>query len=339
MPVMPLMPTPRQLAARAEFYHQLAALLSAGVGLISALETLRVSPPSRAFRRPLSSLLERLQDGASLADAGRVLPESWVPSFDRALIEAGESSGRLDASFRFLAEYYGDRARLTREVLSHLAYPAFVVHFAILIFPTALLTRLVWQGEVAGFILAKLAVLLPLYLGIAVLLQVGREGHGERWRLALELLLRRVPVLGSARANLALARLSVALESLLNAGVAIIPAWELAAAASGSPRLRRAVLAWRADVENGQTPAEAVRESHAFPELFSNLYNTGEISGQLDDTLRRLYRHYEDEARRQFRIVAEWAPRVIYLVIVVWVAYQVFAFWGNYFSQIGNATL
>lgn len=334
---MPLITTPRQLAQHAEFYRQLGALLGAGVGLMPALEILCASPPSRAFRRPIAALLKSLQDGASLADAGRALPRSWIPGFDHALIEAGESSGRLDACFRFLAEYYDERTRLARQVLSDLAYPAFVLHVAILIFPTGLLTRMVWQGDVTGFIVAKLAVFLPLYAGVVLLLYFGQAGHGESWRFALELLVRRVPVVGQARANLALARLSVALESLVNAGVSIIPAWELAAAASGSAALQRTVLAWRSDVQNGQTPAEAIRASRAFPELFSNLYSTGEISGRLDDTLRRLYRHYQEEAHRQFRIVAEWMPRLIYLVVVLFVAYQIISFWENYFSQIGNA--
>ena len=142
-----------------------------------------------------------------------------------------------------------------------------------------------------------------------------------------------------ARSNLALARLSIALESLLNAGVSIIEAWELAAAASGSPALSRAVLSWRAEVRVGQTPAEAVRASRAFPELFSNLYSTGEISGQLDDTLRRLYQHYQEEAVRQMRFVAEWMPRLVYLLVVVFIAFQIISFWSAYFTQIGNATL
>jgi type II secretory pathway component PulF len=62
----------------------------------------------------------------------------------------------------------------------------------------------------------------------------------------VERTLRWVPILGKARQDLALARLAAALEALLNAGVPIIGAWELAATASGSPALRRTVLTWRA---------------------------------------------------------------------------------------------
>ena len=32
-----------------------------------------------------------------------------------------------------------------------------------------------------------------------------------------------------------------------------------------------------------------------FPDLFANLYSSGEVSGKLDETLKRLYAHYQEE--------------------------------------------
>ena len=303
--------------------------------MVSALEMVRDSPPHRSLSALLGRLLGPLRDGATFAEALTVLG-SWLPRFDHALLGAGEQSGRLDVCFRFLAEYYEERARLARQILSDLTYPVFVLHFAVLIFPTTMLTRLVVQGDVIGFLMAKGMVLLPLYAGVVLLAGAGKPGRSERWRSGVEIGLRHVPVLGAARANLSLARLSLALESLLNAGVTIIEAWELAAAASGSPSLRRTVALWKPNVLDGQTPADAVRESRAFPTLFTNLYSTGEVSGQLDQTLHRLYQHYQDEGTRQLRAVAQWVPRLIYLAIVLVIAYQVVSFWSGYFSQIAN---
>jgi type II secretory pathway component PulF len=333
---MPLLQTPRHLTERAELYQQFASLTSAGIGLISAGEMLRDAPPTRALRRPLDRLTLQLRDGATFSEAATALGSAWLPSFDAALLEAGQNSGRLDLCFRFLSDYYTERARLARQVLSELAYPAFILHFAILIFPVTQLTRLVWQGDVTGYILHKAALLGPLYAGVILLLYLGQSGHSERWRAWVERGLRAVPVLGAARANLALARLSVALESLLNAGVSIVEAWELAASASGSPVLRKTVFGWRPSVLAGQTPAEAVRESRVFPDLFTNLYSTGEMSGQLDETLRRLYRHYQEEAVRRLHVLAQWAPRLVYLLVVLMIGYQVVVFWTGYFSQINQ---
>ena len=105
--------------------------------------------------------------------------------------------------------------------------------------------------------------------------------HGSK------LFLRPVPILGTARHYLALSRLAAALEALISAGVNIFEAWDLAATASGSPALRRAVAAWKPRVVAGQMPSEAVRRCPLFPETFANLYASGEISGKLDESLRQ----------------------------------------------------
>jgi type II secretory pathway component PulF len=335
---MPLILTPRQLSQRAEVYHQFATLTKAGLGLIAAVDLLREAPTSRSLRKPLGRIRELLDQGTTFTEALIQGHPSWLPAFDLALIEAGEKSGRLDVCFRILADYYAERARLARQILSDLAYPAFMLHLAVLIFPTSLLTRLVWQGQVVEFVLAKLALLVPFYLIIGGGLYVMQASRNERLRSGIEVLLRRVPVLGAARANLALARLSMALESLVNAGVSILEAWPLAAAASGSPALRRVVRSWESDVRAGQTPAEAVKESGAFPDLFSGLYSTGEISGQLDDTLRRLHQHYQEESSRQLQAFARWAPRMVYFGVLLLIAYQVVSFWSGYYAQINELT-
>ena len=44
--------TPRQLSQRADLYHQLGQLISAGIGLPQALEIQRRSPPAISFRKP-----------------------------------------------------------------------------------------------------------------------------------------------------------------------------------------------------------------------------------------------------------------------------------------------
>lgn len=330
---MPFIFTPGQLARQSEFYHQLAALTVAGVGVVKALEIIRNSPPSRWYRPAIMSVLERLNCGSTLTEALASLGR-WIPQFDLALLEAGEKSGRLDICFRLLSDYYNERASLSRSIINQMLVPALTVHFAVLIFPTDVLAQLFMQGEVMPFVQQKLVVLVPLYLSILLLIYFSQGRRSEGWRDGMEKVSRMVPVLGSARRKLALARLSISLEGLMGAGAPIIEAWEAAAASSGSPALARAVRSWRPSVEAGQTPAEMVQESGLFPELFANLYSTGEVSGQLDDALRRLYRHYREEGTRELKLAAEMFPRVIYLIVVFLVAYQVISFWSGYFSGV-----
>lgn len=326
---------PGQLAQRADFYHQLSRLVASGVSLVQALEIQQRNPPSAAFRGPIARLISRLNQGDSFSTSIRSLGR-WLPDFDAALLEAGETSGRLPETCRLLGDSYDQRARTARSLIGYLAYPLILLHLAILIFPTSILTGLILRGEMFTFLLQKAAVLLPLYGLVALALFFGQGGRGEAWRAILEAVLRPVPFLGKARQYLALSRLSVALEALLNAGVPVVRAWQLAGEASGSSALRRAVNGFVPRVESGRTPAEEVNDCRQFPELFASQYHTGEISGQLDDVLRRLHLHYADEGARLLRLAVMLAGGLVYGLVVLLVAWQVISFWMGYFGQINE---
>jgi type II secretory pathway component PulF len=329
---MPLIITPRQLERRAELYHQLAILISAGLTIRQGLEQLERNPPDRALRQKISDWLHNLDQGLTVAQSVQRLGQ-WMPSFDLALIEAGEQSGRLDACFKLLAVHYQDRARMVKQVISDLMYPLFILHMAVVIFP---FIQFFQTGNLTIFFLKVFGVLIPLYAGAYFLIFACQGRHGENWRALLERLFNPIPVLGTARRELALGRLAAALEALLNAGVPIIGAWELAATASGSPALRRSVVSWKPQLDEGSTPSELVSSSGLFPSVFANLYHTGEISGQLDQTLMRLHLLYEEEGLRRMRIVAQWTPRLIYFGIMIFCAIKVISFYLGYFSQLQN---
>jgi len=330
---MALMFSPGHFARRSDFYHQLGQLTSAGLGVVNALHRLQRGPPAKSYRKPIQKVLEQLEAGCTLSESCRQA-QGWLPEFDIALLHVGEQSGQLDGAFRSLTEYYNERAQLARQLILGLLYPSFLFHFAVFILPLA---QFVVSGNWRAYLLQTLGVLLPIYAFVAFTVYASQSGHGERWRSAIETLLNPLPVLGNARRCLALARLAGALDALLSAGVTVIEAWELAAVASGSPALHRTVLAWRPLVDAGQTPGETLTASNRFPDIFANQYVTGEISGKLEETLRRLQQHYRDEGFRKLRAVTWGLLILIYSVVVAMIAFKVISFWTNYFKQIGAA--
>lgn len=330
---MPLIVTPGQFTQRSELYHQLAQLTAAGVDILRALENLHRHPPSSSFRVPLRETVLAVGQGSTLTEALR-LGGDWLPEFDYALIDAGERSGRLDGCFRLLADYYADRARIARQVIADLAYPVALFHFAVFIFP---FSQFFLTGNWVVYLAQTFGVLLPVYAVTLAIIYAGQSRHGETWRGFMEWITLPVPVLGTARRYLALARLAAALEALIAAGVTIIEAWQLAAAACGSPGLRRAVNSWKADLLAGMTPADAVSGSSWFPEMFANLYHTGEVSGSLDDSLKKLRKYYSEEGTRKLHAFSQWLPRLIYFGIMLIIAWKIIGFWMGYFQQVNQA--
>lgn len=327
---MPLILTPGQLTQRSELYHQLAQLTAAGLGIVGSVQQLERHPPARSYRQPLRRLLDGLAKGFTFSESVQ-RAGSWVTAFDIALLEAGERSGRLDACFRLLADYYTDRARLARQMIADLAYPAFLLHFAVFIFP---FPKLFLSWNWFAYFTQTFGILIPIYLVLAVLIYATQAKHGEVWRSFIERLVRLIPILGTARRELALSRLAMALEALISAGVSIIEGWELAATVSGSPALRRTVYDWGRDVRAGATPGEALNASGRFPDLFANQYMSGEVSGKLDEVLRRLHTYYQEEGTRKMRAVVQWTPRLIYLMVALGIGYYIIKFWSGYYGEI-----
>lgn len=331
---MALIFTPGHFRDRADFYHQVATLVSAGYGLPHALEHLRDNPPARGYRQPLTEILIRLQQGSTFAEALEQTG-TWMPEFDTALLEAGEKSGRIDSCLKLLASYYQERSKLARTVLGEIAYPAFLLHAALFILG---LPQLFLSGNWQHYLLITFGVLIPIYVVIFASIYLNQGSRREGVRIAIEKVIGLIPLVGRARRHLALARLAMALEALMAAGVNIVTAWQLSARASSSPTLVREVADWPEQIEFGVPPSELLKASPQFPTVFTNLYTTGEASGRLDDHLNRIHTYYYESGTGIMRQIAAWGPRIAYLMIAGYIGFRIVKFWTNYFQQINDLT-
>lgn len=334
--------TPNQLNRRAELYHQLGSMISAGVPLIKALQMVSANPSIRVSRKDIFGLIKALESGMTFSQSMYQV-QSWLPEFDIALLTAGEQSGRLDTSFKLLSTYYSSRAKIIHDTIAGLATTLITLHVFIMVFPLALLTELA-QGLFTGdysrcipFVVQKVATFGILYGSVFLVLYACQGKRGEQWRAILEMISLKIPVLRKAQKYLVLSRLAAALEALIRSGVSIITAWDLSGAACGSPSLRRKIGGWKPHLESGSTPGEMVNQTSYFPEMFGNLYNTGEHSGQLDDTLERLRIYYQDEGFRVLRLFTRIMNSVIYFLIVFLIAFNVIRFYLKYYGQMMNS--
>jgi type II secretory pathway component PulF len=333
---MALIVTPGALAKRAEFYFQLSAMIRAGLPLIKALETLQRKPPGPGYAAQIERILHHLQRGSSFAESLAHVGK-WISPFDQALLEAGERSGRLDQCFKTLASYYEASARRIRDVISKLLYPVGLLHFALLIFPVDRLVAVVKDGDTSGYLSQKLGVFLPAYLIALIAIKLLQSQRFAIWRAFIERILGLVPFVGGARQALALGRLTASLEALINAGVGIIEAWELAGEASGSPRLNGIIKKWRPLIESGaHTPGDLLARSSGFPSTFASIYQSGEISGQIDDALLRLRDYYDEESKRKLDVFTKMLVTCVILGVMLTVGYFIISFYGNLFKGMSD---
>lgn len=339
---MALLVTPGHLSRRAEFYYQLGSTMSAGIALIKALQMVTANPAVRGSRREMLQLIECLQSGLTFTQSMEQVG-NWMPEFDTALLATGEKTGRLDSAFKILSVYYATRAQIIRDTIAGLIVTVATLHVFIMVFPVGFLTRFA-QGIATGdyrlclpFIIQKIATFGLLYGVVFFLLFACQAKRSERWRALVESIMRCIPILRHAQKYLVLSRLAASLHALVTAGVSILIGWDLASATTGSPLLRKKILAWKPRLESGSTPSELVNETRYFPEMFANLYHTGEESGQLDDTLGRLHTFYQEEGFRMLRIFTRVMNGFIYGTMALGVAFMVIRFWLGYYGAMMNS--
>jgi type IV pilus assembly protein PilC len=138
-------------------------------------------------------------------------------------------------------------------------------------------------------------------LGIAVLLRLlGRHSeHARQWLDALRL---HFPGLGHIYHLSITARFCRTLSLLLRAHTPLLDALELAAAASGSASLARAVAQAAVPIANGDPVATALRHTGFFGFVVCWLAATGEQHGRLDQALENA----AEKCERDLQFHEQW---------------------------------
>lgn len=111
--------------------RQLATMVSSGVRIREALQVLstQVLFSSERFRKIIARVVLDIEGGMSFSES---LERSGVfePLFTN-LVKAGEAGGVLDESLERVADFYEGMVELQNQVKSAMAYPLFMMVFAV----------------------------------------------------------------------------------------------------------------------------------------------------------------------------------------------------------------
>jgi type IV pilus assembly protein PilC len=128
--------------------------------------------------------------------------------------------------------------------------------------------------------------------------------------------------------------------ALVNAGVALVRGLGVLAEDCTNPKLKKALLAINADVQQGTNLSDAMRKHPAcFDNLYVALIQAGEVGGVLDEVLNRLAKLLEDLARLQNQIKSAMAYPVTvgFLAVIIFVGMTVFLLpiFADMFEDLG----
>ena len=112
------------------FLDSLASLVSAGIPIVRALQILYFQSENKKLRAVAKFLKAELERGLTITLAAGKM-HGIFSSFDRSLIEMGESTGKIGGSFETIVEREEKNLELVRKVKQAMIYPIAIVFVAI----------------------------------------------------------------------------------------------------------------------------------------------------------------------------------------------------------------
>ncbi len=315
------------------FYTEIAKLLEAGFDIRKAAAVLMDTRLPAPQMEILKSLNRGLDGGESITAAfGR--DGGSISELERGIIGAGERGGKLAPAFQHLAEYFGMLTSARREMVRGMIYPIIVLHLGIFIaiVPGALMSGTMTHGQILGSVVTTLLIVYAaasvLVMAIRAILKAAPKDA------ALDRSLNRIPWIGAARRNLAMARFCKVYHSCLLASISMAETVQLASSAAQSGMIRAAGARLEKVAKSGGALGPAFMKEDAFPKTFARSYSTGEEAGTLDKDLASWSRLFQEDAASSARTMSVMVPKVMYFLILAFVAWKVVGFYGGYYESL-----
>lgn len=292
------------------FTRQLATLLSSGVPILQALETLANGSKAPGLKAALDAIASDVSQGKRFGDAVGQHPKVF-DRFYANMVLAGEESGNLDAILNRLAVYIEKSVKIQGKVKGAMAYPVGILSVAMLVVAGLLVFvipkfKTMFEGsgqELPG--MTKLVVAMSesfiaywyfiiggIVGGIYGLVQYYKSPGGRK---TIDAILIELPLTGDLMIKSGVARFTRTLSTLLGSGVGIIEALEIAARTVGNDVLEKAILRSKEAIQEGKSLTVPLAKEKHIPHMVTQMIGVGEQTGALDAMLGKVADFYEDE--------------------------------------------
>ncbi len=311
--------------------RNLGAMLSAGLPLSRALAVEERQTRNPRLSGVIAQLSSDVRRGTTFHDALAHHAKVFSPLFI-AMVRAGEEGGDLAKTLLVIAEQMERMYGLRKKIQGALIYPAIIV-VAIIGIGVLMMTQVVptlaqtfeeMNAELprsTQFVIAVSNFLVEYtVVAIAGVLVLGglfysalRTAMGARVR---DLVLLRLPVVGTLVREVNAARTARTLSSLLSAGVDVLSALEICEDVLQNAYFRDVIKQARANVGKGEPLAATfARNEKYYPPFVGEMIAVGEETGQMTEMLKRMSSFYEDEVDRKTKDLSTIIEPLLMVVI------------------------
>lgn len=294
----------------APFSRQMAAMLSAGMPIVAALDTLEEQAANPNFKLVIGALKRNIEGGASFSESLQQIPDVFDVLYVN-MVRAGEQSGQFAETMRRIGDLLEASARLRRKVKSAMTYPVVVLSLSLII-ATGMIIFIVpvfagMFSDFGGKLPAPTQFLVDLSAGarkyaVIIVPSIILAVWGfKKWKKtaagawAMDKMVLKAPVFGLLIQKVAVARFARTLSQLVQSGVPILNALEIVAKAANNLIIEAAIMDARKAVEHGDTLSSGLEGKKCIPKLVVRMLSAGEKTGKVDEMLASVADTYDDE--------------------------------------------
>ncbi len=310
--------------------RQLSTLFAAGIPIVDSLSALVDQVENERLKVILSEIKERVNEGASLAEAMRGHRKVFSDLFVN-MVAAGEQSGALDVVLLKLADYNESQVRLRGKLVSTLTYPAVMMAIGVFIVGFLMAVVIPKFKKMFDDLHATLPLITRILIGVSDILAnywylvIGVIGltiwalrrwlDTEKGRAFRDRNLLRLPVFGRLFRMVAVSRFASTLSTLLASGVPILGALSIVRNVVDNVVMSEVIDQARVNIAEGQSIAVPLRKSGQFPPLVTHMIAIGERTGELESMLHKVAKSYEDQVETMVSTLTSLLEPIMILVM------------------------
>lgn len=311
------------------FLLHIASYIEAGLSLLDALRDYR-DPKRPKLEALVMDMSTRLTGGSSLSETMAAYP-ALFPPIHVSMIQAGETMGRLDEAIRAVIALVEWDEKFRSQFRSAATYPIILVCLLGLIgilvsvfslpqimkmlaemnIPLPMVTRvfLACGSAMVKFWWVLIAVPLGTWLGMKFALR------NPAFRLKWDTALLSMPLVGALITRTSLSRFSHFFGQQYRAGIPLVQALRESEDVTGNTRMGLCIQTIREGVEQGERLAIMAAQVGYFPNMIVRMLAIGEETGNLEETLEKTGKHFDDEGAAGVKLFFEALDPVLKIAV------------------------
>ena len=292
------------------FTKQFRTMIHAGVPILSLLQVLENQTENLKLKKIIGAMTLDIKGGSSLYDAFRKHPTTFS-SFYCSMVRAGESSGELGDVMDRLIYILEHEHKIKSDIKSALQYPILVViflavaFFVLLTFVIPKFAKILISAGIEIPLPTRICMLLYQILSNYWLLILGAVIAGigilvyylstEQGKYVRDSFVLKLPIFGPLFVKAAMARFASIFAILYKSGIHVLDSIKILSGTIGNAAISKEFERIRGQLEEGRGIAEPLRTARYFTPMVIDMVAIGEASGKLEDMLREVSAHYDDE--------------------------------------------